>query len=288
MSVRYTGWRISQWLSLHLPAAYAYWGAECLADCQWNVAVADRRAVQANLSLALGAPISERSPVVREVFRNFARYLVEFFSVHRVPSPSLEVEGYDHLDAAHRRRRGVIALTAHFGNWEVAAALIRRMGFPLSAVALPHPDVRTNRLFDDQRRRCGIEVIPLGAEAMRRSLQCLRAGRLLGVLGDQQFTSHGHPVTVTLCGRTVALPSGPALLSLRSSAPMVPTFLVREGAWKFRLCFEPPVWPETSGRGLSAVQRLTQEYASVLQRYLRRFPSQWLLFEPLAGLVPAS
>ena len=280
MSARYAGWRISQWLSLHLPATCAYRGAERLADYRWNTSAADRRVVQANLSLALGAPIPERSPVVREVFRNFARYLVEFFSVHRVPSPSLDVEGYDYLNAAHRRGRGVIILTAHFGNWEVGAVLIRRMGFPLSAVALPHPDLRTNRLFDDQRRRCGIEIIPLGAEAMRRSVQRLREGHLLGVLGDQQFTSHGQPVT--LCGRTVALPSGPALLSLRSSAPMVPTFLVREGVWKFRLCFEPPVWPEARDHGPSAVQRLTQEYASILQRYLQQFPSQWLLFQPLA------
>ena len=281
--VGYAGWRISQWAAQHVPPPVAYRCAERLADAQWNVSAAARRAVQANLAMALGAPVPERSPAVREVFRNFARYFVEFFSIHRVPSPSLDVEGYDHVDAAHRRRRGVIVLTAHVGNWEVGAVLIRRMGFPLSAVALPHPDVRTNRLFDDQRRRCGIEVIPLGPEAMQRSLQCLREGRLLGVLGDQQFTSHGY--AVALCGRTVALPSGPALLSLRSSAPMVPTFLIREGPWKFRLCFEPPVWPEAHGHGPSAVQRLTQAYASVLERYLRRFPSQWLLFQPLAGTV---
>ena len=283
MSARYAGWRISQWAVQHVPLPVAYRCAERLADVQWNASAADRRAVQANLAMVLGTPIPERSPAVREVFRNFARYFVEFFSIHRMPPPSLGVEGYDHVNAAHQRRRGVILVTAHFGNWEVAAVLVRRMGFPLSAVALLHPDARTNRLFDDQRRRCGIDVISLGPEAMRRSLRCLRAGHLLGLLGDQQFTPHGH--SVTLCGRTVTLPSGPALLSLRSSAPMVPTFLIREGPWKFRLCFEPPVWPEARGHGPSAGQRLTQAYASVLERYVRRFPSQWLLFQPLAGSV---
>ena len=155
------------------------------------------------------------------------------------------------------------------------------MGFPFSAVVLPHADPRTNRLFNDQRRRCGIDVIPLGQEAMHRSLRSLRDGHLLGVLGDQRFTRHGLPAT--LCGRTVTLPSGPALLCLRSLAPMVPTFLIREGMWKFRLCFEPPIWPEPRRSGSSAVGQLMQEYASIFDRYLRRFPSQWLLFQPLAG-----
>jgi KDO2-lipid IV(A) lauroyltransferase len=283
MSAQYVGWRLSQWLSHRLPTPLLYRCAEPLADCQWRWCAKDRQAVQANLTLALGAPVPERSPVVREVFRNFARYLVEFFSIHRVPAPSVELEGYGHLEDARRRRHGVIVLAAHFGNWEVGAVLIRRMGFPLSAVALPHADPRTDRLFNDQRRRCGIDVIPLGQDAMALSLRRLRDGHLLGVLGDQQFTRHG--VSVTLCGRTVTLPSGPVLLSLRSRAAMVPTFLVREGAWKFRLCFEPPIWPEPRQGGPSAFQRLMQRYASILERYLTRFPSQWLLFQPLAGSV---
>lgn len=280
MSAGYTGWRMAQWMTQHLPPAFVFRCAERLADCQWSLSAADRRAVQANLTMALGAPVAERSPVVREVFRNFARYLVEFLSVHRVASPSVDVEGYGHFDAAYRRRRGVIILTAHFGNWEVGAVLIRRMGFPLSAVALPHADSRTDQLFNDQRHRCGIGIIPVGEQAIHQSLRCLRAGHLLGVLGDQPFTGHGLPAT--LCGRTVTLPSGPAMLSLRSAAPMVPTFLVREGMWKFRLCFEPPIWPQLHGRGTLAIQRLMQQYASILERYLTRFPSQWLLFQSLS------
>lgn len=285
MSASYVGWRISQWLGQWAPVSFLYRCAEDLADRQWRVCAADRRAVQANLTFALGAPVSEQSPVVREVFRNFARYLVEFFSIHRVQTPAVEVEGYGHLEAARRQGRGVIALTAHIGNWEMAAIVIRRMGLSVSAVALPHPDARTDRIFNDQRRRCGIEVIPLGHEAMHESLRCLREGRLLGVLGDQQFTRHG--LSAMLCGRTVTLPSGPSLLCLRSRAPIVPTFLVREGAWKFRLCFEPPIWPKPRGDG-AIFQQLTQQYATTLERYLTRFPSQWLLFRPLAGMAPGA
>ena len=277
----YVGWRMSQWLGQRAPLSFLYRLAEGLADRQWRASAKDRRAVQANLTLALGVLVPERSPVVREVFRNFARYLVEFFSLHRVPMSAVETEGLRYLHEAHGRGRGVILLSAHFGNWEMGAVMIHRLGFTLRAVVLPHADPRTDQVFNEQRRRCGIDVIPLGPDAMRESLRTLREGHLLGVAGDQQFTRHG--LSARLCGRTVTLPSGPSLLSLRSQAPIVPTFLVRAGAGRFRLCVEPPMWPPTRPHGPSAFAQLTQRYATILQRYLTRFPSQWLLFQPLEG-----
>ncbi|MDP3703252.1 MAG: lysophospholipid acyltransferase family protein [Candidatus Omnitrophota bacterium] len=279
----YAGWRVSQWLGQWAPLSVLYQFAESMADRQWLASTKDRQAVQANLTLALGVPVPECSPVVREVFRNFARYLVEFFSLHRVQTQAVEMEGLRYLHEAHRQGRGVIVLTAHFGNWELAAVIVRRLGFTLRAVALPHADPRTDRVFNEQRRRCGIEVIPLGPAAMHQSFHCLREGHLLGVLGDQPFTGHGVPAR--LCGRTVTLPSGPSLLSLRSQAPIVPTFLVREGAGKFRLCFEPPMWPQTHPAGRPAFSQLTQRWAMILQQYLTRFPSQWLLLQPIEGLA---
>ena len=89
---------------------------------------------------------------------------------------------------------------------------------------------------------------------------------------------------LTFCGRQVTLPSGPAMLSLRSRAPIVPTFMVREGRGRFRLYIEPPIWPDGHGAaGQTSVRALAQTCAGVLERYVKAFPSQWLLFQPIAG-----
>jgi KDO2-lipid IV(A) lauroyltransferase len=282
MSLKYLGYRCAQWLSETLPSESAFRVAERLADLQWRSSAKDRQAVQANLSLVLGTPTPESSPLVRDVFRNFGRYLVEFFSIHRMQQPEVIVEGYDHLAKALEPHRGTIAMTGHVGNWEVAAVLLRRMGIPLSAIALPHDDPRMDRVFTQQRARCGVDTIPLGADAARRGVQRLRDGGLLGILGDREFFGHG--LTVSLYGREVLFPRGPAVLSLRAQAPVVPTFLIREGPWKFRLCLEPPIWPTTTdGRLDRSIRRLTQMYADVLARYLRRFPDQWLMFQSVRG-----
>lgn len=280
MSATYVGYRVAQRLATTLPSAAAFGFAERLADVQWRLSAADRRAVQANLTRILGTPPPASSPMVREVFRHFGRYLVEFFTMHDVKDPGIRLEGDEHLVSALRAGRGAIALTAHLGNWELAAVVIRRMGIPLTAVALPHQDPRMDRLFNQQRRRCEVDVIPLGPDAARLSLQCLRRGGVLGLLGDRMFTRHG--IATPLCTGRVLLPSGPAILSLRSQAPMVPLFLLREGVWKFRFCIEPPIWPSARGSKTPSIRQLTETYAAVLERYLKRFPDQWLMFRPMA------
>ena len=280
MSIKSFSYRLAQRLSVLLPSRSAFQVAEHLADLQWRTSAKDRQAVQHNLSLILGTPIQAGSPLVREVFRNFGRYLVEFFSIHRVPHPAITLEGFEHLTGAVRSRRGAIAMTAHFGNWELAAVMLRRHGMPISAIALPHHDPGMDRLFTQQRARCGIATIPLGADAARRGVRCLRDGGVLGVLADREFFGHG--LTVSLCGQEVLFPRGPAILSLRAQAPVVPVFLVREGPWAFRLCVEPPIWPTTmDGRLDRSIRRLTQAYADVVARHLRRFPDQWLMFQPV-------
>ena len=280
MSAKYLGYWLAQRLCLTVPSASAWRLAQRLADWQWEHSAIDRAAVCANLSLVLGAPVSERSAQVREVFRHFGRYLVEFFTMHRAPAPHVEVEGLEHLQAARRRHGAAVLLTAHVGNWELGAVAIRRLGFPVAAVALPHEDPRMNRLFDRQRQRCGVEVIPLGHDAARTCMRRLRAGALVGILGDRVFA--GGSVVASWCGRPIQLPRGPALLSLRSRVPIVPTCLIRAGDGTFRLVMDPPIDPPRHVVREQTARRLTQAYAAALERYVRRWPEQWLLFQPVA------
>ena len=281
--VNFLRYRLAQWLSNRLPPSLAFASAERLADLQWRRSAKDRAAVCANLSLLHGRPLSERAPLVREVFRNFGRYLVEFFTMHRIRRPDVTIVGLHHVQDALRTGRGAILLTAHVGNWELAAALFRRMGFPVAVVALPHEDSRMDRMFNAQRERAGIEVIPLGRVAAQRSLQRLREGCLLGLLGDLEFG--GSRVAVSWCGIEVMFPRGPATLSLRSGAPLIPTFLIREGRWRFRLIIEPPVWPARRRGLLASVGALTQAYATVFERSIKRFSDQWLIFQPIVPIV---
>ncbi|MBI4341806.1 MAG: lysophospholipid acyltransferase family protein [Candidatus Omnitrophica bacterium] len=279
MSLGYVRYRLTQRLSEGLPRGTALRLAEHLADGWWAWSARDRAAVEGNLSLIPGSAARPLRAMSREVFRNFGRYLVEFFTMREEALEAVRVEGRGHLDEAQQHGRGTIVLTGHLGNWELGAAAIRRLAGPMSVVALRHADPRLDGLFTRQRQRCALEVIAVGEGAAQRSLARLRQGGLVGLLGDREFGAHG--LSLTLFGRRATLPEGPALLSLRSHAPIVPSFLLREGLWRFRLCVEPPIWPDQLGGRTGAAEALTRAYTAVMERYIQQVPTQWLMFQPV-------
>lgn len=271
-------YRLARSVSRGLPSSWAWSCADRAADLRWLSWAAGRQGVQANLGMVLGSAVSERSAPVREVFRNFARYLLELLDLSRaVERATLRVEGDASLATVKAQGGGAILVTAHVGNWELLAAVAaRRLGLSVSAVALPHPEEGVDRFFNAQRQRQGIELIPLGPQAGQESLHALRRGRALGVLGDRPFGEPG--VWVRAFGRLIRLPRGPALMSLRSRAPMVPMFLIREARTRFRVVMDAPIWPGPEA-GDQAVLTLVQSYAESLERLVRRAPTQWLLFD---------
>lgn len=275
----YVLYRVAQWVTAALPSEACLWLAERLADAQWRSSSVDRAAVHANLAMVLKHPVVESSPLVREVFRNFARYLVEFFYAHRQREPAVTIGGTEQVVEHLAPTQGRIILSAHLGNWELGAMALHRLGFRVSVVALPHRDPRTNQLFDAQRLRCGVPVVPLGLGATQRCLDLLRQGWVLGIAGDREFGSHG--ITVSFFGRPITLPRGPAILSLRTGTPVVPVFLIREGPWHFRFHVEPAIWPPESPQTHAQVLALTQRYADAMERAIQQFPSQWLMFQSM-------
>ncbi|MBI4598324.1 MAG: lysophospholipid acyltransferase family protein [Candidatus Omnitrophica bacterium] len=282
MTRRYAGYCLLRWISRWCPPALTSWMADRLADGQWRCSAVDREAVEQNVALVLGASNPAIPLVTRSIFRNFARYLVDFFALERGAAFQIEVSGAEHLRAALAKGRGAIALTAHAGNWELAGVAVRRLGFPITAVALSHDDPRVNHLFNQLRARGGVRVIPLGASgAWRESLAVLRRGEVLGLLGDRDFT--GHSLQAPLLGAATMIPKGPPMLSLRSGAPLVPIFLIREAPWAFRLHVEPPIWPSANMPPREAIRLLTRAYLGVFETYLSRWPDQWLVFQRIAN-----
>jgi KDO2-lipid IV(A) lauroyltransferase len=278
MALDLVRYRVAQALTAALPSTAAFRLAELAADAQWRRSACDRRAVQANLTMLTGEAVPEASPLVRDVFRHFGAYLVEFFSVHRRSLRTIVVEGIDEVARQLGAQRNGIVLSAHVGNWELGGIVLSWLGFRVSIVALPHRERAVNRLFDDQRRRCGVDVIPLDAHAAGRSLETLRQGRWLGLNGDREFGRGG--VSSRLFSRQVQLPGGPAILSIRSGRPVVPLFLLRRGPWRFRFHVEAPIWPSCDGARHHRVAALTQRYAEAIERCLQQAPAQWLMLRP--------
>ena len=150
---------------------------------------------------------------------------------------------------------------------------LRRLGFEVAAVALPHEDPALNVLFDRQRARCGVHVIPVGPTATPACVRWLRQGGVLGLLGDQAYGADS--VRVPFGRGLLRAPRGPAVLSLRTGAPVLPTFVIREAPGRLRMRISAAIAPEEAC-GPDRVADLTRRYAAALHEGIQRVPEQWI------------
>ena len=269
-------------LTLHLPKRASLALARCAARYQyWTTPVLKRR-LRANLSQVLketGRNQTELDGLVREGYLNFGRYLHELYFVPRIDrdflKDHLEVRNRENLDQAFRQGRGVISLTAHLGNWELAGIFAALLGYPITAVALPHRGQLMNRFFMRRRRAKGIKVVLLGKQT-KRLITALRQNELVALLGDRAF---GPPyLNLKFFGKTAVIPAGPFQLAVKLGSPLVPGFLVREGE-KYILFFEPPLYSDLKKNGLDAVNDLAERAIVCLEKYIGAYPNQWLVFD---------
>lgn len=279
---RFFLYKIGQFIVNILPLRAAYAFAQILSDLQYSFSHTDRKSVRSNIKKILNRDeVDER--LVRDVFRNFGKYLVDFFRMARYVDEdfvkkNVKCEGEEYLKDALKEGKGVIIVTAHIGNWELGGIIMGKLGYPLLAVALPHKHKWVNDLFNAQRDKCGITVVPPSV-AVRRCLEKLKANESVALVADRDFGPHGLPMD--FLGYPTLLPKGPAVLAIRTGAVIVPSFMMRNPDDTFSLSFHKPVHASFIGEHTvtdDVLKGVINQYIKVVEDKIRQFPGQWLMF----------
>lgn len=213
---------------------------------------------------------AERMALARRTYEHFGRLAADFLRsrlrTNEQVIASTTVEGAHYVEEARDLGRGVIGLTAHFGNWERYARFGTAMGWGITVVARDADDEGFQKKLLEFRNTTGIEVLSRG-NAARSILGALKKQRLVGILPDQNSEEcfvpfFGHP-----CGTTL----GPAVIHKRSGAPMVPTYCVRTGIGQYHAIIKPPI-EVPSGEP----EDIAAEMNRVLESVIREYPDQYL------------
>ncbi len=267
------------WVMARLPSGLGLWVGRRLGDLAYWALPGRRAVARENLERALGR---ERTPrelarVCRESFRHLGMMLVEactfFFRPPSVLLSRVEVEGVDHLKAAAAMGRGVLLLTAHFGNWELLAASHVHSGYPLSVVVRPLDSAVLNRLVSRFRERGDVELIPK-RHALRGVREALGRGWMVGILLDQN-ASRREGVFVPFFGEPASTSKSLALLALSSGAPVVPVFIQREAGGRHRVTIDPAVSPPATGDRQGDILAFTAAFSRIVESQIRQCPEQW-------------
>ncbi|MDD5436536.1 MAG: lysophospholipid acyltransferase family protein [Candidatus Omnitrophica bacterium] len=267
-----------------LPLEASYRFASFLADLCYIIKHSDRRSVIRNLKTIVRPVPDERTlrRMARELYRNFAKYLVDFFRFSRIDEEYVKkfvkVEGRHNIDSALAKGKGAVLVSAHIGNWELGGSVISLIGYPMSAVVLTHRNKKIDEFFKKQRLVGKLTPIQIGA-SLKECYKVLRSNRLLGLLGDRDFTKNG--LMLDFFGKKTLFPKGPSALSYRLGAALIPTLIVREPDDTFRLTFEEPIYADSAKSEGPGALELASKCAAIIEGYVRRYPTQWYIFKDM-------
>ncbi len=243
------------------------------------------RFARENYAVFEGAESAGR--LARRAFRNYAGTLLDFLILDRLVADLKRRHGAIDLDPLHAALAGglgAIVVTPHLGNWDLGAAATATGGTPVYAVANPFGPPAVDRVVRRGRERVGVRIIPSGPASARAALRVLRHNQVLCLACD--IDQSGSGVEVDFLGSRVRMPAGPATLSMRTGAPVIPGFVRREGG-TYRAALMPPLSRPLSDDLAGAVDQLTQSIASCFEAMIRVDPVQWFAFHSLLGMRAA-
>jgi phosphatidylinositol dimannoside acyltransferase len=223
-----------------------------------------------------------------QVFWNFALTLVDAQRCEsQTGAVDWVVEGLTEFEDLRNRQEGCLILTAHMGNYDIAAPLFSsRFRRTLYTVRAPEREPETQKLREQEirlkearhpnfRTLYNQEGNMLGVELAR----LLREGNIVAVQGDRVvFDVSPIDVEVEPC-LVMRLPKGPLFLAQATGAPCFPLFIVRDGWRRYRIVVFPQMQLPPRRRGHD--EHAEKIWAATMLRQVRKYWKQWYVFEPL-------
>jgi KDO2-lipid IV(A) lauroyltransferase len=272
-----------------MPASAARTVFDQGADWAWRRQGAGARRLAVNLRRVVGPELPEADfrALHRAALRSYGRYWREAFRLPGVPTDELRrtfvLENEDVLAAASARGRGVVVALPHSGNWDHAGAWAALAGYRPTAVAERLKPADLYDRFVAYRETLGIEVVPLtgGRPPLDVLTERLAEGRTITLLADRDLSARG--VEVDFFGARTRMPAGPAVLALRTGAPLLVASLWYEPTTAYASVTEvlsaecgPPDAPLDR-----RVMALTQRVADTLASGIAQHPADWHMLQRL-------
>ncbi len=229
-------------------------------------------------------PPSEHVRIARQSLKHMGRTLVEFTSFPFAKRENFEttfvITGMEHLQAAFAKNKGVLMLTLHLGNGDLALACLSRLGLPINLISKQFKTRWLNDLWFGMRAKHGTRFIA----HEKSSFDILRAlkknGAVVFVL--DQFMGPPIGVRTTFFGTETGTAAGLALMAARTGAPVVPCYTFRRADGLSEMVFEPELPTDSFDSDTDAklrdkkVRLLTQIYTDKLEAIVRKYPEQWM------------
>ncbi len=236
----------------------------------------------------------EIEAIALAAYRNLFISLLEVFWFSRLTADMVKeivcMPDTSLLDSRLRQGKGLIMLGGHFGNWELVAIAVGLLsGHPLTIIVQRQRNKYVDDYISKTRSMFGNKVVEM-AKAPREIIATLRNNGVVAILGDQSGPQEG--LFVNYFGRPASTHRGPAVFSVRTGAPIIMAFILRQSNGRYKVEFEEVDTVNVSGTDEEKIEQITERHVAVLERYTRRHPDHGLWMHkrwkhtPPPGTVP--
>ena len=280
---RYIGWlglNFASFVVGVLPGKLVYGFAQNAAGLGYRIASKQRKAALESLGIAFGQEKSrqELERIAKDSFVYMAKGGLELMYLMNKPEllkKRVHMFGRDDLDSALAQGKGVILVSAHFGNFPLLMAKLSLEGYRIAGIMRSMRDARAEKMFLEKRSKLGIKTIysqPRLA-CVEDTIKSLRSNEIVFIPLDQNFGSAG--VFVDFFGKKAATATGPVVLAQRTGAPLLPSFILRQKDDTHKIIFEPPFNLKESSSREETVAINIQKLTTIIESYIRKYPAEW-------------
>jgi KDO2-lipid IV(A) lauroyltransferase len=244
----------------------------------WTLRIRRRVALE-NLRLAFPERTeAERRAIARANYRHLGQMVPEFLRVPTMTPEELDrvfvYEGWECYERAIALGKGVVACTAHFGNFDLLASANTRRGVRITQIAREMGKNLVNDLWREARRRSGVqELVVKRGQTMRAIIRALGENRVIGYVIDQNQPV--RPIFPTFFGVPAATAATPAQLARRTGCAVLFTVSVPLGDGRHRVVIEGPLPLPDTGDPVADDLAFMQLLNDKLEAWVRRHPERW-------------
>ncbi|MEI7998710.1 MAG: lysophospholipid acyltransferase family protein [Candidatus Omnitrophota bacterium] len=271
------------WLFRKLPYSIVCVISSVMLPIAFMILKRMRKYAMETLTIALGKEKTQQElrNICKSCFYNLGKGFIElaYFIWHpKMITEKMTFQGKsrENLDAALKDGKGVIAVTAHFGNFSLMFACLAQMGYKTSAIMRPSRDEKLEKPLLDLRNKIGLKTIHSAPKlaCVSQTLRTLRDNEIVIIPLDQNHGSKAG-VFVEFFGRPSGTASGPVIFAMRTGSPILPIFTVRTGQDTHEIIVEPHFYLETKATDEETVQYNIQKITIIIERYIRKYPQEW-------------
>ncbi len=269
----------------HLPRAVSHAIGHVSCWMAWRLMAETNDAVAHNLEAVLPTEtIGQRRRRALDVYRSYARDTIDFLRALGSPldraREMFEVgpELRPRIEALRAEGRGIILVTAHYGNWEMGSVAVRVLDYPLSVLAMAEASPVVNRIRREMRERLGVDTLEVrqSFDTALKARRALADNGILALLIDRHFDR--DRVRVEFLGRQAWFLRTPALMAYLTGAPLLPCFIERTGPERWRISAGDGIHIPKDGDREANIQAAAQQIADALAARVRARPESWYHF----------